>query len=139
MSIQDSLQQLKDLKEVIRNIQMEVVKHFVTIASGLLGLLISLTPSLQHNRWLFLSILSFLLLCILFGSIVLYILLVQFRTMDKELLESIKRQMKNQKATFEPVFSKMNTLLKISETICILSFVLSFVLLVVFAFLKFSS
>lgn len=137
MSIQDSLQQLKELKETIRSLQMEFIKHTVAIASGLLALLISLTPSLLYNKWLFLLTLVLLLLCILFGTTALYILLVQFRKMDKDFLESIKTQIQNGDKNFQPVFSKNNTLLKLSEKICILSFVLACILLVVFAFLKY--
>ena len=137
MSINDSLQQLKELKGEIKSLQSEFVKNIVTISAGLLALLISLTPSLQYSRLLFLSTLLLLLSSIFFGVAMLYFQLFQFRRMDKDLVEAIKMQLKNRSETFEPVFSKNNTLLKVVESICLLSFVSACILLVAFAFYKY--
>lgn len=137
MSINSSLQQLKELKEIIRSMQSEFIKHIVSVSAALLALLISLTPELQHNRWLFLLVLVTMLVCILSGTAGLYILLIQFRKMDKDTLEAIKEQHRLQKETFGLVLSKYNRLLEICEATCVMSFLLGCVLMVVFAFLKF--
>ena len=135
MGINDSLEDLKNLRKQILTLLSEFLKQIVVVASAVLAVLISLHPKQNHSNFLFLISLVLLLLCILFGIAALYLILYQHRRMDKDLLASIKEQLDSGTKNYKAVFSKYNKLAKFSELACVLSFVISMILLVIFSFL----
>ena len=133
MSINSSIEQIVQLKETIRDLLMDFLKHIVTDASALLAIIVALEKPPYHNNILFYALLLSLLLSILFGTIALYIVLVQHRKMSMDLLESVQEQILQNKENYEPVFSKQNKLLKVCELVCIVSFLVSVISLVGYA------
>ncbi len=133
MSINSSIEQIVQLKETIRDLLMDFLKHIVTVASALLAIIVALEKPPYHNNILFYALLLSLLLSILFGTIALYIVLVQHRKMSMDLLESVQEQILQNKENYEPVFSKQNKLLKVCELVCIVSFLVSVISLVGYA------
>lgn len=134
MSIDSSFKQLKVLRDQILSLQTEFLKHIVSISGVLLALLVSLHSPSSSNNYLFYLVLCTLLVSILFGTIALYIILSQFRKMDKDFLAAIKSQLQNQEDTHKGVFSKYNKLLLGSERTCVIAFLISMISLVFYAF-----
>ena len=136
MSIDNSFKARVALRKEIRDLLLDFIKHIVTVSSALLALLISLSQPSSGSIYLFYAVLLLLLLSILAGSSTLYIVLVQFCTMDKDLQEHILSQIQNGDENFRPVLSKHDTLLKWAETTCVFSFLLACMALVAFALLR---
>lgn len=122
------------VRETIREMLFDFLKHIVTLSAALLALLISLNQQVSGNILIFHCLLLSLLLSILSGVASLYIVLSQFRRMDKDLLESIRQQIRDGEKSHQPVFSKYNKLLKVCEVFCVLCFSMSMILLLAFSF-----
>ncbi len=133
MSINSSIEQIVQLKETIRDLLMDFLKHIVTVASALLAIIVALEKPPYHSNFLFYVLLLSLLLSILFGTTALYIVLIQHRRMSKDLLESVQEQIRQNKENYKPVFSKQNKILTLCELVCIVSFLVSVVSLVGYA------
>ena len=133
MGLNNSFKDWNDLKKQILVLQMDFLKHIVTVSSAVLAILIALRGTSSHNNSLFQYSLLLLLICILFGIVSLYLILYQHRKMDKDMKESIAEQIENQTENYRGVFSKHNRLLKICEAICIFSFAFSMIVIVLYA------
>jgi len=136
MNIDDSFKKLVGLKNDIRILLIDFIKLIVMLSSTLLALLISLNQQLSGNIHLFYVVLLLLLLCILSGIAGLYIVIIQHRTMDRDLQASISEQIRLEAENFEPVFSKYNKLQLLFEYTCVVSFLLSVITLVAYAFYR---
>lgn len=131
MSINDSMNQLLDLKnKTILSNQIEFVKHLVTVSALLLPLLSLLPLNLSADKDLFRSLLVSLAMCTLSGSANLYIILIQHRKMAEELRLDILERLQTGN-TQKMIASKYNKRLKFSELLCILSFLTSVILIVI--------
>jgi multisubunit Na+/H+ antiporter MnhB subunit len=127
-----------DFKET--NYQMlttsyDFIKHLVTTASAVLAILISLSHQPSHNKIL-LGSLVLLALSILCGTIVLYIVLFSFRKTCMDILENIDEQVNMGARAYKPFYPGYNTVAKILEVVCVFSFIIAMLLLVIISFAK---
>lgn len=132
--VEDSLRTLSDFKHVIKELTLDFLKHIVTVSAALLALLVSLKSPSDSSNCLFFSVLVSLLLCILAGTLALYISLIQHRKVDKDLAEAIREQIDKRTEKHWSVFPKYGSLMLFLELISLVSFLSSFVLLVAYVY-----
>lgn len=133
MSIQNAMNQLMELKnDTIRPIQSDFIKHLVSVSVLLIPLTFFLPHDHLHDKGLFHWLLIFLLTCTLSGSISLYIVLIQHRKMAEDLRLEILRMI-DEEDSQKGVVSKYNYVMKLSEILCVLSFLASVILIVIIA------
>ncbi|OCW75082.1 hypothetical protein A4G24_08405 [Elizabethkingia anophelis] len=133
MSIQNAMNQLMELKnDTIRPIQSDFIKHLVSVSVLLIPLTSFLPHDHLHDKGLFHWLLISLLTCILSGSISLYIVLIQHRKMAEDLRLEILRMI-DEEDSQKGVVSKYNYVMKLSEILCVLSFLASVILIVIIA------
>lgn len=127
------LKQYSVLKKEHFGVRIDFAKHFITVASTLLAVLIALKPPSAHSSLLYAGSLVLLLANILFGAAFLYIVLMQYRRLDIDFRAQLSTLAHNPLSQFQGVFSKYNTMQRLCEAGLYLSFVSAMVCLVVFA------
>lgn len=124
---------LKNLITKMLGASFDFVRHLVTTASAVLAIMLSLSQKPFHSI-LMLCSLVLLLLCILCGVLALYIVLFSFRKTCMDIVENIEEQVSKGVRAYKPFYQGYNTFAKVLEVVCVLSFVLAMLLLVIFAF-----
>ncbi|MRM84542.1 hypothetical protein [Riemerella anatipestifer] len=115
---------------IIRPFQIDFIKHLVSVSAVLLPLLSLVPLNLANERGVFHCLLCSLSLCILMGSAHLYIVLIQYRRMDKDLGSEIDRMLIFQDANRRETIGKYNRIMFLAEILCFLSFLISIGLIV---------
>lgn len=133
MKMPNSFEEFKDSNYQMLNTSFDFVKHLVTTASAVLAILISLSHQPYRNTLLLVALVS-LLACILFGTIVLYIVVFSFRKTCMDIVGNIEMQIQKGIREYKPFYPGYNTVAKIFEVVCVFSFIFAMVILVVFAF-----
>lgn len=133
MKFPNSFDEFKESNYQMLGTSLDFIKHLVTTASAVLAILISLSQKPYHSILLLCS-LVLLLVCILFGTLASYIVLFSFRKTCMDIVENIDEQASKGARAYKPLYPGYNSVAKILEVVCVLSFIIAMVLLVVFAF-----
>ncbi|MGM8362093.1 hypothetical protein ACSV4D_09280 [Flavobacterium sp. ARAG 55.4] len=133
MKFPNSFDEFKDSNYQMLAASFDFVKHLVTTASAVLAILISLSQKPYHSI-LILCSLVLLLVCILCGTIASYIVLFSFRKTCMDIVENIDEQVSKGAEAYKPFYPGYNIGAKILEVVCVLSFIVAMLLLVLFAF-----
>ncbi|EKT3967195.1 hypothetical protein NTJ12_002277 [Flavobacterium psychrophilum] len=133
IKLPNSFDEFKESNYQMLGTSFDFVKHLVTTASAVLAILISLSQKPYHSILLLCS-LVLLLVCILFGTIASYIVLFSFRKTCMDIVENIDEQVSKGVRAYKPFYPGYNTVAKILEFVCVLSFIFAMLLLVVLAF-----
>lgn len=124
--LEKSMLRYEQFKNQRMEFRVALIKHVLTVASALVVLQISLNaPCIEpgHFRAFLPSIL--LSICILFGSVFLYIVLMQYRKMDKGLMENLKKKFHQEETGHKYIPTNYNKILSFCEGLCLLSFLAS--------------
>lgn len=133
-AIESAIKQVISLKnDVIRPIQTDFIKHLVSVSAILIPLLSFSPANLSDDRLIFRCLLCSLSLCILMGTIHLYIVLIQHRKMADDLVEEATRMLYEKDPNQDLILGKYNGRMKLTEILCLLSFFISIVLIVYLA------
>lgn len=132
--LKNAIKQVVNLKnDVIRPIQTDFIKHLVSVSVILIPLLSFSPANLSGDRLVFRLLLCSLSLCILMGTIHLYIVLIQHRKMATDLVEEVTRMLYEKDPNQNLILGKYNGRMKLTEILCLLSFFISIVLIVYLA------
>lgn len=131
----NSFDEFKELNFKMLSTSFDFIKHIVTTASAVLAILISLSQKPYHSI-LILCSLVLLLVCILCGTIVLYSVLFSFRKTGIDIVKNIDEQIQKGIRAYKPLYPGYDIGGKILEVVCVLSFILAMLILVVFSFAK---
>lgn len=131
----NSFDEFKELNFKMLSTSFDFIKHIVTTASAVLAILISLSQKPYHSI-LILCSLVLLLVCILCGTIVLYSVLFSFRKTGMDIVKNIDEQIQKGIRSYKPLYPGYDIGGKILEVVCVLSFILAMLILVVFSFAK---
>ncbi|MBN9350700.1 MAG: hypothetical protein J0H55_08440 [Chitinophagaceae bacterium] len=123
--------QYAELKKQYFSYRIDFAKHFITLSSALIAVLIALKPPSAHNNLSFFLTLMLLMGCILFGAAFLYIVLMQHRRMDSDFLAQMREMLHDPHKNFEGVFAKYNKWQLFVESGLYLSFLMALVCLVI--------
>lgn len=126
--------QYAELKKQYYVYRIDFAKHFITLSSALIAVLIALKPPSAHNSFSFSLALLLLMGCILFGAAFLYIVLMQHRRMDSDFLGQLKEMLHDPHKKFEGVFAKYNKWQRFVETGFYLHFLAALGCLVLYQF-----
>ena len=130
-AVYNALKQVTELKnDVIRPIQTDFIKHLVSVSVILIPLLSFVPANPPGDKFVFRGLLLSLSLCILMGTAHLYIVLIQHRKMADDLVEEVKRMLSENDQYQKPILGKNNQIMKLTEILCLFSFVISIVLIV---------
>lgn len=129
----DHIKMYSEIKNEYLLHRIDFAKHFTTVSSALLSLLIALKPASADGSRLFLLAQILLLASILFGAAFLYIVLMQYRRMDSDFLAQLKGMLHNPSKKFEGVFAKYNTTQKVVEKGIYVSFLAAMVCLLLYS------
>jgi|GEM_PF-2476591 hypothetical protein len=130
-TVYNVLKQVMELKnDVIRPIQSDFIKHLVSVSVILIPLLSFVPANPPADKFVFRCLLVSLSLCILMGTAHLYIVLIQHRKMADDLVEEATRMLDENDHKQKPVFAKNNRIMKLTEFLCLASFVISIGLIV---------
>jgi hypothetical protein len=135
MKLPNSFDEFKEYNYQMLGTSFDFVKHLVTTASAVLAILISLSQKPYHSILLLVALVS-LLVCILCGTIVLYIVVFSFRKTCMDIVGNIDMQIQKGIREYKPFYPGYNTVAKIFEVVCVFSFLMAMLMLVVFAFAK---
>ncbi len=135
MNLPNSFDEFKESNYKMLGSSFDFVKHLVTTASAVLAILISLSQKPYHSILLLCS-LVLLLVCILCGTIASYIVLFSFRKTCMDIVENIDEQIREGARAYKPIYPGYNIGAKILEVVCVFSFIMAMLILVVFAFAK---
>ncbi|MBP4137420.1 hypothetical protein [Flavobacterium geliluteum] len=133
MKFPNSFDEFKESNYQMLGTSFDFVKHLVTTASAVLAILISLSQKPYHSILLLCS-LVLLLVCILCGTIASYIVLFSFRKTCRDIVENIEEQVNMGVRAYKPLNPGYSIEAKILEFVCVFSFVMAMILLVIFAF-----
>ncbi|WP_187477814.1 hypothetical protein [Amniculibacterium sp. G2-70] len=132
MSVQNTLNQIVELKNnVIRPIQTDFIKHLVSVSVILVPLTSFAKLDPADDREILHCLLIALLACILTGSAHLYIVIIQHRKMAEDLRLEALRMLKENDQKQTAIFGKYNTVMNLSELLCVLSFLASVCLITI--------
>lgn len=122
----NAMKQIIDLKNnTVRPMQIDFIKHLVSVSVILIPLLSFVQSSLSDDINVFHGLLCSLSVCILMGTIHLYIVLAQHRKMAQDLASEVKRMIRDNDRKQSPIFGKYNRIMTLTERLCVLSFFFS--------------
>lgn len=109
-------------------------KHMVTTASLVLSIVIPLSQKQKSSSLLLLISLVLMLVCILFGTLLLYRISIEYNKIGNKIVDSIKKQIEENKP-YGSSYSNMSTLSVSFLIVCSCSFIIGMLLLVMSFFI----
>ena len=119
------METLMETRATIRDLLTDFLKHIIIVSSAILGIIVSLASPPSNNIPLFHAVVLLALLSILSGTIALYIVIIQYRTMDKDyLVQALSHVRSGNQSKLPVVFSKYRRIGLFFEGLCLVSFLL---------------
>lgn len=127
----ETIQEASRLKnEVITPFQIDFIKYIVQISVLVVPILSFVPLNSSACKALFHCLLIALTVCILTGTMLLYIVLIQHRKWKDDLIKDANRMLEQADARRQATFGKYKHIIYATELLCLLSFFTSIILIV---------
>ncbi|MCW5913964.1 MAG: hypothetical protein KIT66_05100 [Chitinophagaceae bacterium] len=128
------LTQYSNFKKQRMGFRIALIKHILTISSALIVLLPAFGSKVFDASLYALQLMCILLtMSILFGSVFLWITLVQYDRLDRDFQEVLKERSYHFETNTEYIASRYNKAQSFCEAICLLSFFGALILLALYS------